>query len=69
MSEKQEKYLAVFASNLESGINYYHELFEEARDRFNVTREQFIDELETGSQKINELVQQIQEMKLAPVPA
>ena len=69
MSDKQEKYLAVFASNLESGINYYHELFDNARDRFDDTREQIRAELEESSQKMNELVSRIQQLRLEPVTA
>lgn len=69
MSDKQEKYLSAFAENLESGINYYHQLFDEVKDRFNDTKEQIERELHESSEKMNELVRQIQSLKLAPVPA
>jgi hypothetical protein len=69
MTEKQEKYLSVFALNLESGISYYHELFDEAKGRFNETKDQIERELHESSEKIKDLAMQIQNLRLEPVPA
>jgi hypothetical protein len=69
MSDKQDKYLTAFSKNLESGINYYNDLFDEAADRFNTTREHLQEELEASSEKFYALVEQIQNMKLQPVTA
>jgi len=69
MNDKQEKYLATFAQNLETGINYYNELFASVKDRFNDTRHQIEDELEQSKFRMQELVAQIGHLKMAPVTA
>ena len=69
MNDKQEKYLATFAKNLETGINYYYELFASVKDRFNDTRHQIEDELEQSKFRMQELVAQIGHLKMAPVTA
>jgi hypothetical protein len=69
MSAKQEKYLSTFASNLEQGISYYKQLFEEAKDKFADTQSQIIYELNASATALKNIAYKIEGLSLAPVNA
>lgn len=45
MTKKQEKYLLTFAKNLNEGIEYYHDLFEDLKDKFQDTKSTILNEI------------------------
>ena len=65
MSARQEKYLATFVSNLHDGINYYHQLFSEAKDKFNETRNTILQELEVSQKTLQSLHYRIENLSLS----
>lgn len=52
INKKQEKYLLSFSNNLQEGIAYYKNLFEEMKDKFEKTKFNILNDLE---QNTNEL--------------
>jgi hypothetical protein len=62
MSDKQEKYLTTFAKNLEDGVQYYHSLIHDVKDKFIETKTGIIKDLEENKRKLNELVMEIQSL-------
>ena len=55
MSTKQEKYLKTFANNLNDGILYYHNLFNDMKDRFNDTKINVLSELDFSKRRLQVL--------------
>ncbi|PLX11418.1 MAG: hypothetical protein C0598_08240 [Marinilabiliales bacterium] len=51
MTQKQEKYFVNFSENLQNGINYYNDLFSNAKDKFTETKEDILNQL-TSNQNI-----------------
>jgi hypothetical protein len=54
-----DKYLIKFANNLKSGIAYYHDMFEGAKDRFESTKSNIIQDLNQYSEDLHRLILQI----------
>ena len=48
LNRKQEKYLKRFGQNLNTGIDYYHQVFESATDTFNDTKTTILNDLKKG---------------------
>lgn len=63
-SIKEEKYLSVFAQNLQEGINYYKNLFQEAKGNFEDNKEFIFNELQQTSKFLQNL--QIKINRLQP---
>jgi len=59
-NKKQEKYLNTFAGNLAKGIDYYNELFNNAKDKFVATKTSILNDLDNSKQRLQELVEEIQ---------
>ncbi|MBT3174348.1 MAG: hypothetical protein HN336_05830 [Lentimicrobiaceae bacterium] len=55
-----DKYLIKFANNLKSGISYYHDMFEGAKDRFESTKSNIIQDLNQYSEDLHRLILQIE---------
>ncbi|RUA06553.1 MAG: hypothetical protein DSY82_09485 [Flavobacteriia bacterium] len=67
MNRKQEKYLVNFSKNLQDGINYYDGLFTKVKDRFEESKDQFYNELESARNSLNNISMQIEELRMQPV--
>lgn len=65
MSQKQEKYFLAFIENLKDGINYYHNLFNDLKDRFEETKSNIINELEASKESLHMLVLEIENLSMA----
>lgn len=59
-TEKQIKYFNNFVNNMNEGIEYYKELFEEAKNRIDDIKDDFIIELEKMEQELNNLLNPVQ---------
>jgi len=65
---KQEKQLLNFASNLKEGVQYYHNLFDDLRDKFEDTKSKIISDLESSKHTLQILMMEIENRRrLAPV--
>jgi hypothetical protein len=64
MSVKQEKYLTSFASNLNDGINYYHNLFDEVKHKYEDTKSTIHDELAASRKALSLLSFEIESLSL-----
>ncbi len=53
--DKQEKYLLGFVKNLQDGIIYYHNLFNDLKDIFQDAKYSIMQELETSKERLNSL--------------
>lgn len=69
MNAKQEKYFTSFTNNLNEGIEYYNNLFDEAKDRFKDTKVSISRELEKSKQTLAELNLKLKQLSMAPVEA
>ena len=69
MSVKQEKYLTTFASNLNDGIDYYHELFDEVKHKYADTKSSIQNELAASRKALSLLSFEIERLTLTPVMA
>ncbi len=67
MNRKQEKYLVSFSKNLEDGINYYEGLFSKVKDRFDETKDQFYNELESARNTLNNISLQIEDLRMQTI--
>ncbi len=59
LNKKQEKYLLNFSKNLDEGINYYQEIFENAKDKFEDTKENILAELNFSKEYLRNLQSKI----------
>ncbi len=66
-TKKQEKYLYNFSQNLQDGINYYLNLFEEAKENFNDKKELILEELQQTLEQVRNLDLKINELKLKEI--
>ena len=64
MSDKQEKYLLTFINNLKDGINYYSELFNDLKDKFEETRSGILNELEASRNSLYLLILEIEKLSM-----
>ncbi len=55
LNKKQEKYLLNFSKNLDEGINYYQDIFENAKDKFEDTKENILAELKSSKESLKNL--------------
>ncbi len=61
IDKKQAKYFEKFVNNLDSGINYYKNLFENTKDKFSTTKNEIMSDLERSKLKLKGLFQKIQQ--------
>ncbi len=66
-TKKQEKYLLNFSKNLKEGINYYDDLFRNAKNKFEESKSMILNELELSKEKLNLLDLKISKFSLAVV--
>ena len=59
MSDKQEKYFKTFINNLKEGINYYYNLFNTLKYKFEETKAQIINDLESSKNSLSHLLLEI----------
>ena len=59
IDKKQAKYFQKFAGNLESGVEYYKDLFQNAKGKFEDRKDEIFSDLEKGKEKIASLFEQI----------
>ena len=59
MTQKQEKYLSTFVTNLKEGVAYYHAIFSDLKDKFEDTKSRILFDLETSLVRLNLLEAEI----------
>lgn len=69
MTQKQEQYLSTFEKNLQDGINYYSEMFENLKDKFEDTKSEILADLESYRQILKNLNIEIANLSTVPVSA
>jgi hypothetical protein len=67
ITKRNGKKLADFASNLRDGINYYDNLFSGFKDKLDITKDNFIFELEESKKALQHLSTRIDKLEFAPV--
>jgi hypothetical protein len=60
LSKKQENYLRSFSANLEEGINYYHNLFNDLKESFKDEKSRMLIELDAGLKSLELLSLEIE---------
>jgi hypothetical protein len=63
-TEKQIAYFTKFVENMNDGINYYKQLFEEVKHKFEDVKEDFLIELENIEFQINNLINPVKLVKI-----
>jgi hypothetical protein len=66
MNKKQEKYLLTFLKNMEDGIDYYHNLFNDVKHKFVDTKQSILKDLEIGKNVLRNLHLEVESL-LVPV--
>ena len=66
-NKKQEKYFNRFFENMNDGIVYYNNLFEEIKDKYEQTKDETLASLEKTKSKLAELALEVEELKIFPV--
>lgn len=60
MTQKQEKYLSTFVTNLKEGVAYYHGIFSDLKDKFEDTKSRILFDLESSLVRLNLLEAEIE---------
>jgi len=68
ITAKQEKYFLKFSENLNEGIQYYHQLFTDFKDKFTETKSDILRDLEDCKEALNLLNNDIKNHQLATIP-
>jgi len=55
----QGRYLIKFGKNLEDGISYYNNLFDNLKDAFEDTKSKMIDDLNNSKEVLNNLIAEV----------
>ncbi len=66
-NKKQEKYFNRFFENMNDGIVYYNNLFEEIKDKYEQTKDETLASLEKTKSKLAELALEVEALKIIPV--
>ena len=66
-NKKQEKYFNRFFENMNDGIAYYNNLFEEIKDKYEQTKDETLASLEKTKSKLAELALEVEALKIIPV--
>ena len=67
MNDKHEKYLLNFADNLKDGINYYDNLFNQLKDKFEGTKANILNDLEFCKTSLHNLKLEIENLSLVQI--
>ncbi len=62
MTKKQEKYLFAFSKNLGDGINYYHNMFSNVKDKFEDNKSVIIDDLMASKESLQQMHFRIEDL-------
>jgi hypothetical protein len=62
LNRKQEKYLKRFGDNLNTGIDYYNQVFENAADKFSGTKASILKDLESGKAVLKTLISDVEKL-------
>ena len=62
MSDSQVKYLTKFANNLNDGIEYYNSMFSDLKNKFELTKSNIIEELNTSLNTLKHLKLEIEKL-------
>jgi len=65
MTNKKEKYLLTFATNLKEGINYYHKLYSELKDMFEDKKSSILSDLDTSRKTLHLLNSEIENLSIS----
>ena len=68
-TQKQEKYLSTFANNLNDGIIYYQNLFDELKDKFESTKSKIIMDLAACKNSLQQLMLEIENLSMPKITA
>ena len=66
IDQRQQKYFEKFAGNLETGIAYYKDLFDNTKDKFADKKDKIYNDLEKSKQKLTGLFDRIRGFSVAP---
>ena len=66
-NKKQEKYFNRFFENMNDGIAYYNNLFDNVKDKYEQTKDETLTSLEKTKSKLAELALQVEALKTTPV--
>jgi len=66
-NKKQEKYFNRFFENMNDGIVYYNNLFEEIKDKYEQTKDETLASLEKTKSKLAELALEVEALRILPV--
>lgn len=64
MNKKQEKYLLTYSKNMEEGINYYHNLFDGLKYKFEDTKQGILNDLEASKNILQNLHLEIEQLTM-----
>lgn len=64
MSNKEEKYLLTFTTNLNEGISYYKSMFNELKNTFQEIKEEVLNELDKGEKTLSLINLEIQNLAI-----
>ena len=66
-NKKQEKYFNRFLENMNDGIVYYTNMFDELKDKYEQTKDETLASLEKTKRKLAELALEVEALKIIPV--
>ena len=66
-NKKQEKYFNRFFENMNDGIAYYNNLFDNVKDKYEQTKDETLASLEKTKSKLAELALEVEALKITPV--
>ena len=66
-NKKQEKYFNRFFENMNDGIAYYNNLFDNVKDKYEQTKDETLASLEKTKSKLAELALEVEALKIIPV--
>ena len=66
-NKKQEKYFNRFFENMNDGIAYYNNLFDNVKDKYEQTKDETLASLEKTKNKLAELALEVEALKITPV--
>ena len=63
--DKKEKYLLTFSKNLDEGINYYQNLFTEAKGKFEDVKTNILKDLDDSKSALQDILMQIEKLSVS----
>ena len=59
LDKRQQKYFDKFKKNMEAGIEYYEQLFDNSKDKFQAMKKRIFSDLQNGKNKLSRLFNQV----------